>query len=372
MSRKNSKSPDEDLSLSNLSLEDTVDWDELEEVNAENATQEKVDDYLFKQFDSPVPQFFRTVSRDVRIEGSLHTHHKGDLVITFRDGSTLTLRESRYIERGGIGSVYEYTFGSIKYAVKIAIRFGMDGNERKAIMNLRRREAERNRNCSLISARIVECADLSVSLMPLMTGDLTTLGIFESKYSNALRRNMQISILETVRTQMNCLLTLNNDLKDMEFGYGDLKPDNVFFKRNSDGTITFCLGDIGSVVPLEDEKGKYLTSVFRLPYGESGSYSRIRSENLVLSMRFIFGVFATAILGINYRTPGSGEFVDYNLFRRKHSAESMQLYSKTLHSKVKSLRFPNPDSYLNLLWDENYETYGRKNLEGYIPRTDMY
>ena len=239
-------------------------------------------------------------------------------------------------------------------------------------MALRRREAELKRNCSVISARIVESANLSVSLMPLMTGDLVTLDIFNRKYSNIFRRSMQIDILETVRNQMNCLLKLNKDLNDMEFGYTDLKPDNVFFKHNSNGIITFCLGDIGSVVPLQDEKGKYLTSIFLLPYGEPSSPSIIRSENLVISMRFVFGVFATAILGLRYRNSNPRMPIDYNLFRYRHSVESMKVYSANLHAEVKYLQFPKPDSYLNLLWDEDYEMYGRGNSEGYIPRTDMY
>ena len=312
-------------------------------------TQEELDNFLFETPDSQKPTFSILSKSIKRKRDAEYTTVVGELHINYK-GVTLIFTGSRSIGEGSFGYLSEYRLGKIRYAVKISKNLEDDGNERRAISEIQQQEAKLNRRCGVIRARIVDSDKLSVSVMPCMDGDLS-------------------SLLDSNSLPSDRNLTLNEDLKVRKFGYTELRLDNVLYKvetpargkrgiSNIQELYSFILGDVGSVFPKTDAKGDYWTTVYYIPYG-TNEYNRaykIREENLVESMRYIFGIFVCELFGL----VDNFEFTQDDISNKRRIELSRQLVKKVTKHK-----FPNPNSYMDLLYDSVYETsrvYTRRDM----------
>lgn len=323
--------------------------------------QEELDEYLFNRFDSPSPSFVDCRAGRKMHKGKAYTHYTGQMVINYK-GRRLVLTESKLVEQGSYGCIMEYKMGDIKYALKISKNPSFDGNEREAIIGLKQQEQKLGRTCNLISARIVE-SPISVVMMPFMDGDV--INLFDSKDLPKGRDYMTvlIKLIETVRSQMNCLLSLNEGLDVRTFGYIDLRPDNILYKKNETDDVknlySFKLCDLGSIVPNADPEGDFWAPIYWIPNTDKSpsGVSLVRSETLIESMRYVFAIFVCEILNI----------IDPGEFKRPLTNNQRKVMSGRFQAGMRRYGFPRPESYANLLYDERYET-----SNGVVRRRDMY
>jgi hypothetical protein len=318
-----------------------VDWSDMEYEDEKTIiTQQNLDAYLFKNLFSEYPEYV-----NLRMENKKLI---GDLKINYKD-KHLLMRRTKTIQKGNYGEIYEYSSEGedpIKYAVKFSINPG--DLERKAINALREREIklfqeneERSDSC-LVPGKIVISDNFNISIMPLMDGDLVDFydNSTDADFDFKIRKN----IFENVRAQLQCILNLNHSNGNprserdinIEFAYMDLKPDNVLYKLNKDGTYTFLLGDIGSIIPFTDSKGdKFFTT--NTPCStkicEEKQKVYIKDFNIISCMRYIFGIFCFKLLYPNIDT---SKFI--SLRRKINFSEAMVKYLGK--------------SYDNLLYDE--------------------
>jgi hypothetical protein len=334
-----------------------------------DVTQEELDNFLFETADSPMPTFSILSESIKRKRDADYTTVVGELHINYK-GARLTFTVFRSIGEGSFGYLSEYRLGNIKYAVKISKNLEDDGNERRAILEIQQQEVKLNKRCGVIKAKIAESDKLSVSVMPCMDGDLFNLLNSNSLPGDRNYTLIIIKIVENVRFQLNSVLSLNEDLKVRKFGYTELRLDNVLYKikspskrkggiSNIQELYSFILGDVGSVFPKTDAKGDYWNTVYYIPYGirEYNRAYKIREECLVESMRYIFGIFVCELLGL----VDNFEFTEDDISNERRIELSRQLVKKLIKYK-----FPNPNSYINLLYDSVYE------VSKVYTRRDMY
>jgi hypothetical protein len=324
--------------------------EEMENKISETITQQELDDYLFKDLYSEHPEYVNVVR-----EGKMLI---GDIKINYKRKHLILKRTPKEIGRGSFGVLYEYVSEGedpIKYVAKISIN--PSDNEKQAIINLRNRELElledtdyKSKLC-IVPGKIVTTGNLSISIMPLMDGNLID---FSTSLNNRPSLQLRKQIFENVRTQLDCILNLNlsngnrrSEIDiNIEFAYTDLKPDNVLYKLNRDGTYTFLLGDIGSIIPFTDEKGDkfYMTNTPCKRNLKPNEIVKIyvNSSNIISSMRYIFGVFCFKLLANANK-----------IFSKYPSVEDRRDLS------TKLVQFLGP-SYDNLLYD--YEPENRTGM----------
>lgn len=303
-------------------------------------TQENLDNYLFKDLKSISPTYIKRTNDDI----------SGDIRIYYADKGNIIIRRRRLIGTGAYGEVFEYSTDDtdpIKYAVKIS--HILVENEKKAILKLKSREMEQkgvtNSQLCIIPGKRVFSKDTNVSIMPLMDGDLVQ---FVRNFQLSLKILTQIC--NDVRGQLQCILNLNksNEIveteKDIliEFAYMDLRADNVLYKENKDGTYKFLIGDIGSIIPIEDKKDKkgpyYTTNKPCLTEMCSKSNKvYVSDHNIISCMRYVFGIFCCSL------------FIDIDIFDNSLSIQERH----DLSLKLTNLLGP---TYENLLYDEYPET----------------
>ena len=95
-------------------------------------------------------------------------------------------------------------------------------------------------NCNVVQARITDGPRPSV-LMPMMDGDLLSVKNWSDTDI--------VTIIDSVIEQVRCVNTIADKHGHHQYGYLDIKPANVLFKRREDGGLSVRLGDMGSIVP---------------------------------------------------------------------------------------------------------------------------
>lgn len=323
--------------------------------------QEELDEYLFNRLDSPSPSFVDCRKVTKLVNGKVCEYYDGQVVINY-NGRRLVLTESKLVEQGSFGALAEYKLGNISYAIKISKNPSFDGNEREAIISLRQQEQNLGRTCNLISARIVE-GPISVVMMPFMDGDIINLFAREDLPKGRDYVSMLDKLIQTVRNQMNCLLSLNEGLEERRFGYIDLRPDNVLYKKNETDDVknlfSFKLCDLGSIVPVASKGGDFWAPIYWIPNTDKSpsGVSLVRSETLIESMRYVFAIFVCEITNI----------IGPNEFKRPLTDIQRKVMSGRFHMGMKKYGFTRPETYANLLYDERYEKSG-----GTVRRKYMY
>jgi hypothetical protein len=279
-------------------------------------TQSELDDYLFNDHKSLDPVM----------------NMNNELIITLADSSSLifTVDEKCKFKRGSYGIIKTYKCGDLIYALKYAYGTNVltnkveDGNERLAIIELRSRAIAEGKICPLVQARIVQSATSFITLMPKMRGDV----------SKIPRKNWTIAdkkyLLDSIREQMEYILHMNtyeqlhNPKQDsMKFAYVDLKPENVLYNRNSDGTVTYKLGDLGSILEIDpdDEPGCFPgTYAIRT---RKGYMDPCPDKYIVKCMRYLLGLFAFNLLTTNTYKGMELLNVDNNEDEEEHSLQEM-------------------------------------------------
>jgi hypothetical protein len=265
-------------------------------------TQEELDRYLFENKNSINP--FLDDSGNV-------------IIYTENDSLTLT-RTNKILGEGSYGRVYVYEHGSIRYAVKFALPNANgeidDGNERKAVLELRNVYLRNNIWCNVIKARIVDSSNKYATLMPVMDGNL-----YDLMELDVLTTEDKKEILESLRQQMECIINLNlreviEDKKqeNFKFAYLDLKPGNILYKKVTvDGKTKYSclLGDLGSI--LRNENNDFISSypvktkvnlrrfsmlsddfVLGVPRSLRAKIFNYPRDYIVDSMRYVFGINA--------------------------------------------------------------------------------
>ena len=193
--------------------------------------------------------------------------------------------------------IHIYQSGSITYLLKYAVT-EKDMNERSTIIKMRDQERVNNNKCAIISARIVNNGSKFITLIPQMDGNL-----FKFDVESLSLQDKKV-ILDSVRSQMECILKLNDDnvIEEKEqnhfkFAYVNISPKNVLFqlKENSPEELVnsyeFKLGNIGSI------------SESKITFGFTSTYyvqlenilfinNRIPNKKIVKSMRYVFGLFS--------------------------------------------------------------------------------
>ena len=234
-------------------------------------TQQELDSYVFNSFTAP-PKYI-----------------DGDIVIYYpKDGKVLqlVLKKEKYIISGKYGKVYKFSKGLLEYAVKFLKK--SDGCEIEAILKMEHQEIKTGKRFNLIKSRIVE-ASRQIIIMPLMDGDIIDLDKI-----NKLEQNFH-TVINSVRKQMDNVLNMNTQSNVTEFAYLDVKPDNVLYRLNENGTYEFVLGDLGSVV----KNNGYFTKTYACKTIGCDEYI-IPQNCIIRAMRYFYGIFIFTLLYGNY------------------------------------------------------------------------
>jgi hypothetical protein len=280
-------------------------------------TQEELDRYLFENKNSINP----------------FLDDSGNIIIYTENGSLTLTRTNKKLGSGRYGEVYVYESGSIKYALKFAFTLPWydpeedseeeidDGQERKAVLELRNVYLRDNIWCNVIKARIIDSSNKYATLMPVMDGDL-----YDLIDLNVLTPEDKKEILESLRQQMECIINLNSrevieekKQENFKFAYLDLKPGNVLYKKvtvNGKTKYSCLLGDLGSI--LRNDNDNFISSFpvktkvnLRRVSMRIGDYAGIVSvkkeifnlprDYIVDSMRYVFGINAFYIFTGNVK-----------------------------------------------------------------------
>lgn len=330
---------------------------------SDEKVQRELDHYLFNEVDSISPIFTNVVHYKLEDRDD-SIFYRGDLIITLRDGSRLTLKESSIINPDD--DLYEYGSNGIKYAVKISKNWEEveDFRELSTIINIRDRQFELKQTCSSICSRVVISAKLIVILMPFVDGDLVQL---DDK--KPLTRALRVKMLEDVREHMNCILSLNRSLNNIDYGYMNLSPENILYKHNEDGTYTFTIKNKTDISPSRRVgTNRYWKSPIWI-HLQNGDKTIVESKNMIISMRYMFGMFALYILEL-------GMNIDIQLYNSTYdeieNVEDRKQMSQRLFKLATFYGFKNPESYKNLIYDGEYQQLGYNQSGEFILRTDMY
>jgi hypothetical protein len=330
-----------------------------------NLSQEELDEYIFEDFTSPEPILTPTV-----------VSHVFNLSIPTRDGSAIVFRgggipvHSSYKSQtasgeGAFGAVYKYSTSSLQrdrnsfnYMVKFAIpsQDGTidDGNERKANQALRAILREQKRRCDIIHGRVITSEKHFAILMPTMDGDIYKLDI------KTWSRMSKLKLLDTIRSQMECIIKLNSDedLKNplqntFKFAYLDLKPGNILYKRRANGELTYKLGDLGGVVENDEKKPGEFMSTFPVHIFEKKEGKRVLvngktyhtlqfpNRHIIKCMRYVFGILAHMLFTNTLVNPG--------LYQRIMTLTDVQIADQ-------QIRLYYGDDYSDLMYDSSTET----------------
>lgn len=220
------------------------------------------------------------------------------------EGKGVKLTMKSRIGSGGYGDVQLYSSrsGNIKYAVKFAIIIDgelNDGNERKAVLELKEQEILRNKKSNILNAKTIQCIDQFAVLMPLMDGT------FEDLDMKGWRIDHKKIVLDSIRSQMEYIIRLNDadvimaqKQDNFKFAYTDLKPSNIFYKN--DPKFTVKLGDLGGILPIQ---GNIFISTIPVQFKEPDTknshkdiFTRLPDKNIVKCMRYVFGLISYWVL----------------------------------------------------------------------------
>ena len=250
--------------------------------------QEDLDKYLFEN--------------KLSIEPSIDSN--GVLHCFTEESKCVKLTMTSLIGSGGYGDVHLYSSrsGNIKYAVKFAIILdGVmdDGNERKAVIELKQQEILRNKKSNILTAKTIQCINKFAVLMPLMDGT------FEDLDMKGWRIDYKKIMLESVRSQMEYVIRLNEADVIMEpkqdkfkFAYTDLKPSNILYKN--DPKFTVKLGDLGGILPIQ--KNVFISTIpvqFKVSDGKNSRediFTQLPDKYIVKCMRYVFGLISYWVL----------------------------------------------------------------------------
>ena len=171
----------------------------------------------------------------------------------FSKGTKYIFRSPKSLGKGGFGGIFEYR--DFDHGMDIVLKIE-GGSYARLLGNRRSEPSEReisealNRNgnkCNTIRTRYIESRGARYRrdhyyIMEKYSGDTSELlKILKSEYSQKERIKIWLEVVETVRKQMACLAKLG-------FYYTDLKPPNILYCKNPDGTISINLGDLGAAV----------------------------------------------------------------------------------------------------------------------------
>lgn len=275
-------------------------------INANISMQENVDKYLFKNLNSPNP----VLSND------------GTCLTIYRQEGDIKLERTEYETNFPYGTVCRYEGAGLRYDVKFTDPMSKDpkkGNERRASVELMLRARLSKQACKVLNSRIIESADKLAILMPVMYTNLSMIQTSE------LDIKTKKDILDQIRTQMNCIIHLNDGAQiesknqtGFKFSYLKLKPSNVLLKVKN-GRFIVTLGNIGSIVERDNinEPGTFKSSY---PIANNdGEYSTFVNSNIVNSMRYIFGFFSYLFImdlfnedNVNKYTPTNQELITFD------------------------------------------------------------
>ena len=225
----------------------------------------------------------------------------------FSKGEKYVFKKPKMLGKGGFGGVFEYK--DFEHDMNIVLKIE-GGNYSRMLGNRRSEPSEKeisevlNKNgnkCNTIRTRYIESRGPKYKrdhyyIMEKYSGDTTELlKTLESDYSPKERIKIWLEIVETVRKQMACLAKLG-------FYYTDLKPPNILYCKNSDGTISINLGDLGAAVPGKDGNGYHHLSPWNPPEyfndsiritEENGTVNKKKGTAVLLFMLGILGLIIT-------------------------------------------------------------------------------
>ena len=240
--------------------------------------QEQIDNYLFKNLTSPNP----VLSND------------GNYITIYKEGGDIKLERTGNVRKYAGGTLSRFSSEGIEYDVKFTNLTSNNpkiGNERRASVELMLRARLNKTVCNVLNSRIIDAADKLAILIPVMEYNLSM--IQTSELDIVTKKD----ILDQIRSQMNCIINLNdraqiesNRQNRFKFSYLKLKPSNVLLTVKN-GKFIVNLGGIGNIVERNlNEPGTFKSSYPIL--NDEGEYSRVVNSNIVNGMRYIFGLFS--------------------------------------------------------------------------------
>jgi hypothetical protein len=223
-----------------------------------------------------------------------------ELLIPENGDGYMILRKDKSLGKGSFGKVYRYYYKNIEYAVKIINQYDevFFDSESRAIVLLKMYQILYKRTCKIIPCKLVESLIGTVSIMPVMDGNILAI----RDKIRVMDIEQKKEILESIREQMESVIRLNDeeDIKHelqshMRFAYLDLKFGNVLYKVDSEGKIIYLLGDIGSIVENlpKTNPGEFI-STYPIQIKEM-LVTNATNVYIVKSMRYLFGIFAYAL-----------------------------------------------------------------------------
>ena len=175
-------------------------------------------------------------------------------------GENIELSDIVEIASGTFGEVYKASFEIDGETMFFAIKYSLDKNLEEAQVV---QEYTDGLDCpGIISMKVREIDGEDVAIMPLADGSLHDyLGKFSHTQAN--------HIINVIQEALLCLY-------DNNCYYFDIKPANILFNCDSSGISTIFLGDIGSILPNENDE--YATTFPPIMY--SGGYIPVTDEAL--------------------------------------------------------------------------------------------
>ena len=219
---------------------------------------------------------------------------------------TDTLKDIKFLSKGGYGEVYSYSNGDIEIALKSF--FNQKDDEIKIIRLLKKL----NIPCEIVNCKLLKNDNKYFAAMDLMNGPL-------SKIGKLLNPDNILKVIKTIAKHLECL-------NDKKLTYTDLKTDNILFKCLDGDILKIVLGDVGGICKHgEQNAATWLPWEARYLKG----FPRCGEKTMV----WCLGVVIVEMLHLN-----TDPFYWDNIYKYNDNLMKDYIYSISENKKMKELK----------------------------------